>query len=107
MTVNTDHQTIELHGHRLAYRMAGSGPVLLLIHGMAGTNAVWDEVFPELTTDHTVIAPDLPGHGASGAPAGDYSLWRHGRQPARSLARARARGCDGDRPLARWRCRDA
>src|SRR3954464_15296786 len=74
MTVNTDHQTIELHGHRLAHRMAGSGPVLLLIHGMAGTNAVWDEVFPELTSDHTVIAPDLPGHGASGAPAGDYSL---------------------------------
>src|SRR3954451_24096627 len=74
MTANTDHQTIELHGHRLAYRMAGSGPVLLLIHGMAGTNAVWDEVFPELTSDHTVIAPDLPGHGASGAPAGDYSL---------------------------------
>src|SRR4051794_10700274 len=74
MTVNTDHQTIELHGHRLAYRMAGSGPVLLLIHGMAGTNAVWEEVFPELTSDHTVIAPDLPGHGVSGPPAGDYSL---------------------------------
>src|SRR4051794_14802615 len=74
MTDNTDHQTIELHGHSVAYRMAGSGPVLLLIHGMAGTNAVWEDVFPELTTDHTVIAPDLPGHGASGAPAGDYSL---------------------------------
>src|SRR3954464_5105060 len=74
MTDNTDHQTIELHGHSVAYRMAGSGPVLLLIHGMAGTNAVWEDVFPELTTDHTVIAPDLPGHGASGPPAGDYSL---------------------------------
>src|SRR3954469_22677090 len=74
MTANTGHQTIELHGHRVAYRMAGSGPVLLLIHGMAGTNAVWGEFFPELTADHTVIAPDLPGHGASGAPAGDYSL---------------------------------
>src|SRR3954462_11989563 len=66
--------TIELHGHTLAFRMAGEGPALLLIHGMAGTNAVWEDVFPELTTDHTVIAPDLPGHGASGAPAGDYSL---------------------------------
>src|SRR3954452_13328302 len=74
MTASTDQHTIELHGHSVAYRMAGSGPVLLLIHGMAGTNAVWEDVFPELTTDHTVIAPDLPGHGASGAPAGDYSL---------------------------------
>src|SRR3954453_5365842 len=74
MTDNTDHQTIELHGHSVAYRMAGSGPVLLLIHGIAGTSAVWDEVFADLTADHTVIAPDLPGHGASGAPAGDYSL---------------------------------
>jgi pimeloyl-ACP methyl ester carboxylesterase len=74
MTANTDQHTITLHGHALAYRMAGNGPALLLIHGMAGTNAVWEEVFPELTTDHTVIAPDLPGHGASGAPAGDYSL---------------------------------
>src|SRR3954452_2734328 len=69
-----DHRTIELHGHTVAFRTAGTGPVLLLIHGIAGTNAVWDEVYAPLAADHTVIAPDLPGHGASGAPAGDYSL---------------------------------
>src|SRR4051812_6398660 len=74
MSATTDRHTIELHGHRLAFRMAGQGPALLLIHGIAGTNAVWEEVFPELATDHTVIAPDLPGHGESGASAGDYSL---------------------------------
>jgi pimeloyl-ACP methyl ester carboxylesterase len=74
MTATTDRHTIELHGHTLAFRMAGQGPVLLLIHGIAGTNAVWEEVFPEFATDHTVIAPDLPGHGESGASAGDYSL---------------------------------
>jgi len=74
MSATTDRHTIELHGHTLAFRMAGQGPALLLIHGIAGTNAVWEEVFPELTTDHTVIAPDLPGHGESGASAGDYSL---------------------------------
>jgi pimeloyl-ACP methyl ester carboxylesterase len=54
--------------------MAGEGPVLLLVHGIAGTNAVWENVFEELATDHVVIAPDLPGHGESGASAGDYSL---------------------------------
>jgi len=69
-----DAHTIELHGHTVAYRASGSGPVLLLIHGIAGTNAVWDEVFEQLAEDHTVIAPDLPGHGASGASAGDYSV---------------------------------
>src|SRR5436190_12518299 len=74
MSATTDRHTIELHGHTLAFRMAGEGPALLLIHGIAGTNAVWEEVFPELATDHTVIAPDLPGHGESGASAGDYSL---------------------------------
>src|SRR5438067_2174179 len=74
MSVTTDRHTIELHGHTLAFRMAGQGPALLLIHGIAGTNGVWEDVFPELATDHTVIAPDLPGHGESGASAGDYSL---------------------------------
>src|SRR4051794_15240218 len=74
MTDTSDRHTLELHGHRLAFRMAGEGPVLVLIHGIAGTNAVWEELFPELAVDHTVIAPDLPGHGESGASAGDYSL---------------------------------
>src|SRR3954452_14065170 len=70
-----DHlRTIELHGHTVAYRQAGSGPVVMLIHGIAGTHAVWDDVIGDLAADHTVIAPDLPGHGASGASAGDYSI---------------------------------
>src|SRR3954447_26306460 len=74
MSLNDELQTLELHGHTIAYRAAGAGPVLLLVHGIAGTNAVWEDVIPELSSDHTVIAPDLPGHGASGASAGDYSI---------------------------------
>jgi pimeloyl-ACP methyl ester carboxylesterase len=69
-----DEGTIDLHGHRVAYRRAGSGPAVLLVHGIAGTGAVWDAVVPELARTHTVIAPDLPGHGASGASGGDYSV---------------------------------
>ena len=73
-TMPDDRRTIELHGHTVAFRMAGEGDALLLIHGIAGTNAVWDGVFADLADSNTVIAPDLPGHGASGASAGDYSL---------------------------------
>jgi pimeloyl-ACP methyl ester carboxylesterase len=67
-------QTIDLHGHRVAFRRAGSGPVVLLIHGIAGTSALWDTLIPALARSWTVIAPDLPGHGQSGSSAGDYSV---------------------------------
>ena len=64
-------------GGTLAYTMAGSGEPLLLIHGLGGTRQTWREVFGSLAATHTVIAPDLPGHGESAAPAGDYSLGAH------------------------------
>ncbi len=66
--------TVALHGREVAYLSAGSGPVLLLIHGMAGTCEGWREVIEPLARDHTVIAPDLPGHGVSVGGPGDYSL---------------------------------
>ncbi len=63
-----------LHGHRITYRTAGSGPVLLLIHGIAGSSATWDDVLPWLAERYCVVAPDLLGHGESAKPRGDYSL---------------------------------
>ncbi len=65
---------LELHGDRIAYRDAGDGPVLLLIHGMAGSSATWRAIIPQLSTKYRVIAPDLLGHGMSAKPRGDYSL---------------------------------
>src|SRR5918994_5042911 len=65
---------IELHGHRVAYRCAGSGPAVVLVHGMTSTSATWERVMPYLATRFTVIAPDLIGHGESAKPRGDYSL---------------------------------
>ena len=65
---------VEIHGHRVGYRIAGSGPVIVLIHGMAGSSATWLSVMPALAEHFTVIAPDLVGHGASEKPRGDYSL---------------------------------
>jgi len=50
---------------------------LLLIHGLGGTRETWRHVIDSLSATHTVIAPDLPGHGESNAPAGDYSLGAH------------------------------
>jgi pimeloyl-ACP methyl ester carboxylesterase len=67
-------QHVQIHGHEVGYRRAGEGPVLLLIHGIAGSSRAWTEVMPLLTRDFTVIAPDLIGHGESAKPLGDYSL---------------------------------
>jgi pimeloyl-ACP methyl ester carboxylesterase len=72
--VEPRHEEIVLHGHRVSYRTAGSGPVVLLIHGITGSSDQWDGVFPLLSEHFTVVAPDLLGHGRSAKPRGDYSL---------------------------------
>jgi pimeloyl-ACP methyl ester carboxylesterase len=67
----------ELHGHRVIYRMAGSGPPVVLIHGMVNSSVHWEPVALRLAEENTVIAPDLIGHGDSAAVRGDYSLGAH------------------------------
>lgn len=67
-------RTAVVHGRSLEYLEAGSGPVLLLVHGMAGEAENWREAIGPLSRTHTVIAPDLPGHGRSEPGGGDYSL---------------------------------
>jgi pimeloyl-ACP methyl ester carboxylesterase len=64
----------KVHGHDVAYRQAGSGPVLVMVHGIAGSSGTWVPVMPLLAEQFTVIAPDLLGHGESAKPRGDYSL---------------------------------
>ncbi|MFD4871912.1 alpha/beta fold hydrolase [Streptomyces sp. NPDC058420] len=63
-----------VHGYRRAFRMAGEGPVLVLIHGIGDSSATWTDLIPDLARTHTVIAPDLLGHGASDKPRADYSV---------------------------------
>jgi pimeloyl-ACP methyl ester carboxylesterase len=77
-----EKRAVQLHGHRVVYRIGGEDPartrpVLLLIHGMAGSSVTWREVMPALSRRYTVIAPDLPGHGESDKPRQDYSLGAH------------------------------
>lgn len=66
--------SVTLHGRSVTYAEAGEGPVLVLVHGLAGSFENWREVIEPLARTHTVIAPDLPGHGASAAGSGDYSV---------------------------------
>lgn len=69
-----DVEYVVVHGYRRAYRRHGSGPPLLLLHGMACDSSTWDPVMDQLAEHFTVIAPDLLGHGESDKPNADYSL---------------------------------
>jgi pimeloyl-ACP methyl ester carboxylesterase len=70
----TGEHELTLHGNRVRYLSAGSGPAVLLIHGITSSADTWRPAMDALSRDHTVIAPDLLGHGASAKPRGDYSL---------------------------------
>jgi pimeloyl-ACP methyl ester carboxylesterase len=65
---------VTVHGYRRCYLRAGRGPVLLLIHGIGDNARTWAPVLSQLARNHTVIAPDLLGHGQSDRPRGDYSV---------------------------------
>src|SRR5215216_4548049 len=72
-----DEWEIELHGHRVIYRIAGDGPPVVLIHGMVNSSKHWERVALRLADRYTVVAPDLLGHGDSASVRGDYSLGAH------------------------------
>jgi len=65
---------VVLHGHRVRFHSSGDGPLLVLLHGIASTADTWAPVATGLAASHTVLAPDLLGHGSSAKPRGDYSL---------------------------------
>jgi pimeloyl-ACP methyl ester carboxylesterase len=70
-------RSITIDGDRVAYQLAGSGPLLLLVHGLAGSSETWRHVMPPLSKRFTVLAPDLLGQGLSDKPPGEYSLGAH------------------------------
>lgn len=65
----------EAMGVRVSYLEAGppDAPPVLLLHGLGATNASMLPVLADLARDHRVLAPDLPGFGASDAPSGPYN----------------------------------
>ena len=50
-------------------QVMGAGPVLLLLHGTGAATHSWRGLMPALAAHFTVVAPDLPGHGFTDAPA--------------------------------------
>jgi len=72
LTPTLEYRTI--HGYRRAFRVAGSGPAILLIHGIGDNSTTWSTVQAKLAQRFTVIAPDLLGHGKSDKPRADYSV---------------------------------
>ena len=73
-TTDLSRQFQTVHGYTRAFIHAGSGPALLLLHGIGDNADSWERVIEDLVTDHTVIVPDLLGHGASAKPRADYSV---------------------------------
>ncbi|HSE71405.1 MAG TPA: alpha/beta fold hydrolase [Nocardioidaceae bacterium] len=67
-------QYLTIHGHRRAFIKTGSGPALLLLHGLGCDHTTWLPVVAALSRRYTVIAPDLLGHGKSDKPRADYSV---------------------------------
>src|SRR5256885_12550150 len=62
----------DVNGVRINYKIVGSGPAVVLLHGYAQTSHMWLPLMPLLAGSHTVIAPDLRGIGASERPAQGY-----------------------------------
>lgn len=72
-------QTIELGHGPLAYRVAGHGPPLLLLHGWAASSRYWLPTLADLSADFRVYALDLPGFGDSPALAEPATIPRQAR----------------------------
>lgn len=96
-------------GVRIAYRFDGplDRPVLLLSNSIATDMHMWDAEIPALTRHFRVLRYDARGHGASGAPAGPYSLDRLGRDvvellDALALARVHVLGLSLGGFVAQW-----
>ncbi len=56
---------VYLSGVPIAYRQAGSGPPLLLVHGWGGSSRYWQACLRDLADLRTIYALDLPGYGES------------------------------------------
>jgi pimeloyl-ACP methyl ester carboxylesterase len=74
MTGADDLRTVDVDGRRVAFRQAGSGPVLVLLHGAVCDSRVWEDQLRLLAARTTVVAWDAPGCGGSSDPPEDWRL---------------------------------
>jgi len=73
-SIGAVHREVDLPDGRLHFVEAGAGEPLLLLHGGHGSWTHWIANIPVLACDFRVIAPDLPGFGASFDPAPAYGM---------------------------------
>ncbi|HSP64563.1 MAG TPA: alpha/beta fold hydrolase [Candidatus Deferrimicrobium sp.] len=73
MVARWKRRTVALGWGRLSVYVAGTGPPLLLLHGLGGSGRYWAGSAPLLAQTRTLIAPDLPGFGRSDKPRLDYT----------------------------------
>jgi haloacetate dehalogenase len=74
----------QVNGVDIAYRIGGSGPGLLLLHGHPQTHVIWHKVAETLAQQFTVVAADLRGYGDSSKPLADND---HSQYSKREMAR--------------------
>lgn len=65
---------IEVNGIGIEYDIHGTGPALLLIHGLGSCKEDWEAQREPFAQGYRVISFDMRGHGASDKPAGHYSI---------------------------------
>ena len=58
-------ETVRAHGRAIAYRAAGDGPPLVLLHGIGSGSASWEAQLDALSAGFHTIAWDAPGYGGS------------------------------------------
>jgi pimeloyl-ACP methyl ester carboxylesterase len=79
---------MDFDGARMRYLRAGSGPALILVHGLLGYSFSWRYTMPALAPYATVYAPDMMGAGFSDRPAGmDHSMRGTARRLLQFIAR--------------------
>jgi 3-oxoadipate enol-lactonase len=77
-----ERRVVAIAGLRTRYWVGGSGPPLLLVHGLGGAAWNFTDLAPLLALRHRVLVPDLPGHGGTEALPRIESLSDLGRHAA-------------------------
>ncbi len=96
----------------IAWSEMGSGPPLVLLHGLADSHRTWRLAAPRLASRFRVLMPDLPGHGLSGRPDAPYTLDWYARTlvgwlDAAGVERAHVVGHSFGGGIAQWLVLDA
>ncbi len=72
--MGTDVHYVDVDGLQIAFRRAGDGPALLLLHGGISDSRVWRDVLDDLSDEFGVVAWDAPGCGQSSDPPETFRL---------------------------------